>query len=61
MVYENMNELERGLRDFGTRVDVIWAMEMAGKISEEDAYQEIKSLCKELKQIRKSYRKNHES
>jgi len=36
-------------------------MEMAGKISEEDAYQEIKSLCKELKQIRKSYRKNHES
>lgn len=61
MVYENMNELERGLRDFGTRVDVICAMEMAGKISEEDAYQEIKSLCKELKQIRKSYRKNHES
>ena len=61
MVYENMNELERGLRDFGTRVDVICAMEMAGKISEEDAYQEIKSICKELKQIRKSYRKNHES
>jgi len=61
MVYENMNELEKGLRDFGTRVDVICAMEMAGKISEEDAYQEIKSLCKELKQIRKSYRKNHES
>jgi len=61
MVYETMNELEKGLRDFGTRVDVICAMEMAGKISEEDAYQEIKSLCKELKQIRKSYRKNHES
>ena len=45
MVYENMNDFERGLRDFGTRVDVICAMEMAGRISEEDAYQEIKALC----------------
>lgn len=61
MVYENMNDFERGLRDFGTRVDVICAMEMAGKISEEDAYQEIKALCKELKQIRKSYRRHQES
>lgn len=61
MVYENMNDFERGLRDFGTRVDVICAMEMAGKISEEDAYQEIKALCKELKQIRKSYRQHQES
>ena len=57
MVYENMNDFERGLRDFGTRVDVICAMEMSRRISPEDAYQMIKDELKEVKKCRKLYKK----
>ena len=53
MVYENMSEFEKALRDFGTRVDVIVAMEMSQKLDPETAYQEIKGLYKELKKIHK--------
>lgn len=53
MVYENMSEFEKALRDFGTRVDVIVAMEMAQKLDSETAYQEIKSLYKVLKKFHK--------
>jgi len=38
---------------FGTRVDVIIAMEMGDKIDSEIAYQRIKAELKELKKVRK--------
>ena len=38
---------------FGTRVDVIVAMELGDKINSETAYQRIKAELKELKKIRK--------
>lgn len=55
-MYEELNCFEEALKHFGTRVEVITAMEMARKISPEDAYQEIKSELKELKKCRKLYR-----
>jgi hypothetical protein len=56
-MYEDLNELESALAHFGSRVDVICAMEMGGKISEETAYQNIKMELKELKKVRKKYKK----
>ena len=45
---------------FGTRVEVIAAMEMGGRISAEEAYQQIKEELKELKKVRKSWKKEQE-
>ena len=58
-MYEDLDCFETALKHFGTRVDVIIAMEMADKIDSETAYQEIKMELKELKKIRKSWKKDH--
>ena len=42
-MYESLNCFDDALKHFGTRVEVITAMEMANKISSEDAYQQIKA------------------
>ena len=55
-MYEELDTFERALQHFGTRVEVIAAMEMGGRISE-DAYQMIKTEVKELKKVRKQERK----
>ena len=39
---EELDTFERALQHFGTRVEVIAAMEMGDRISAEDAYQMIK-------------------
>ena len=52
-MYEELDSFERALQHFGTRVEVISAMEMSKKISSEDAYQMIKGELKELKKVRK--------
>ena len=57
-MYEELDCFERALQHFGTRVEIISAMEMARKISSEDAYQMIKSELKELKKCRKQFNKN---
>lgn len=59
-MYEDLNDFEKALSYFGTRVDMICAMEMGGKIDPETAYQNIKMELKELKKIRKSYKKEVE-
>jgi len=56
-MYEDLDTLEKALSHFGTRVDVICAMEMGGKINAEIAYQNIKLELKELKKARKKYKK----
>ena len=56
-MYENLDSLEQVLAHFGTRVDIICAMEIGGKIDAETAYKNIKSELKELKKIRKEYKK----
>jgi hypothetical protein len=55
-MYE-LDSFERALAHFGTRVDVIIAMEMGGKLDADSAYKNIKSELKELKRIRKQFKK----
>jgi len=58
-MYEELDSFERALQHFGTRVEIITAMEIANKLSTEDAYKMIKEELKELKQIRKSWKKDN--
>ena len=57
-MYEELDTFERALQHFGTRVEVIAAMEMGGRINAEEAYQQIKEELKELKKVRKSWKKD---
>lgn len=57
-MYEELNSFESALQHFGTRVEIITAMEMANRISTEDAYKMIKEELKEVKQSRKQFKKN---
>ena len=59
-MYEELDTFERALQHFGTRVEVIAAMEMGNRISAEDAYQMIKNELKDLKKLRKSWKKDQE-
>jgi hypothetical protein len=52
-MYENLSEFERALARFGDKVALIAGFEISDKISPEEAYQEIKTLYKELKSLRK--------
>lgn len=55
-MYEELDCFERALQHFGTRVDVIIAMEMGDKIDSETAYKMIKTELKEVKKCRKQYK-----
>jgi hypothetical protein len=57
-MYEELNCFEEALKHFGTRVDVIIAMEMARKLSPEEAYQRIKEELKAVKKCRKQFKKD---
>ena len=59
-MYEELDSFERALQHFGTRVEIITAMEIANKLNTDDAYKMIKEELKELKQIRKSWKKDNE-
>jgi len=52
-MYETLTEFERALARFGDKVGLIAGLEIADKISPEDAYQQIKELYRELKKLRK--------
>ena len=53
MVYNELSDFERALARFGDRCALIAGLEITGKLSPEDAYQEIKTAYKELKSLRK--------
>ena len=55
-MYEDLDCFEKALAHFGTRVDVIIALEMGNKIDAETAYKNIKLELKELKKIRKQHK-----
>jgi len=57
-MYEDLDTFEKALAFFGTRVDIICAMEMGGRIDAELAYKNIKDELKLLKRARKKYKKN---
>ena len=59
-MYEELDSFERALQHFGTRVEIITAMEIANKLNTEDAYKMIKEELKELKKVRKSWKKENE-
>ncbi len=52
-MYEDLSAFERILARFGDKVSLIAGLEVSGKLSPEDAYQQIKVLYKELKVHRK--------
>jgi hypothetical protein len=56
-MYEELDAFEKALAHFGTRVDIIIALEMGGKIDSQSAYKEIKAELKELKKAKKMYAK----
>jgi hypothetical protein len=58
-MYEDLDTFERALQHFGTRVDVIIAMEMSKKLPPEEAYQRIKEEMKAVKLCRKQLKKEH--
>ena len=55
-MYE-LDDFEKALAHFGTRVDIIIALEMGNKIDAQSAYKEIKAELKELKRAKKQYGK----
>jgi len=57
-MYETLTEFERALARFGDKVALIAGLEISDKISPEEAYQQIKNLYKELKQLRKTEKQN---
>ncbi len=56
-MYE-LDDFEKALAHFGTRVDIICALEMGDKIDAQTAYKEIKTELKELKKAKKQYLKD---
>ena len=57
VVYNELDTFERALAHFGTRVEIIVALELGGKLDSETAYQNIKMELKELKKVRKQHNK----
>ena len=57
MAYEHLSAYERALARFGDKVGLIAGFEISGKLSPEDAYQQIKELYKDLKRLRKKERR----
>ena len=53
MPYDNLTEYERALARFGDKCGILASLEISGKISPEDAYQQIRTSYKELKALRK--------
>jgi len=56
-MYE-LDDFEKALAHFGTRVDIIVALELGNKIDAAAAYKEIKAELKELKKAKKHYGKD---
>jgi hypothetical protein len=56
--FYDLNEFEKELFYFKTRIETIISLEIGNKIDADTAYKEIKSLMKDIKKIRKEYKKN---
>ena len=60
-MYELLSEYERALARFGDKCGILASLEISGKITPEDAYQQIKILYKELKNLRKGEKSDWET
>jgi hypothetical protein len=56
----DLDNFEKALAHFGSRVDIIIALEMGGKIDADTAYKNIKMELKQLKKTRKSHKKGED-
>jgi hypothetical protein len=54
----DLDDFEKALAHFGSRVEIIIALELGNKIDAEVAYKNIKLELKELKRARKSHKKD---
>ena len=52
-MYGDLDNFEKALAHFGTRVEIIVALELGDKIDSDSAYKMIKAELKDLKKIRK--------
>lgn len=52
MTYD-LTDFEKGLGNFSDRIEIIVALEIGDKISQEEAYKMIKEEYKKLKKLRK--------
>jgi hypothetical protein len=52
-MYEDLTAYEITLANFGDRAAIIAGLEISNKITPEDAFQSIKEMYKELKELRK--------
>jgi hypothetical protein len=52
-MYEDLSPYEKALANFGDSAAIIAGLEISNKISPEDAFQKIKELYKEIKDLRK--------
>ena len=57
-MYEDLDTFEKALSNFGTRVEIIVALEMGGKLDADTAYKNIKYELKELKRVHKKSKKD---
>ena len=57
-MYAELNCFEEALKHFGTRVEIICALELSQRISSEDAYKMIKEEMREVKKCRKQFKKD---
>ena len=56
-MYEDLSAYERSLARFGDKCALIAGLEITNKITQEQAYQEIKELYRDLKKLRKKERR----
>ena len=59
-MYEELNCFEEALKHFGTRVEVICAMEFSNRISSEDAYIIDRNIDVHIRSIRKKLDKQRD-
>lgn len=59
-MYENLTPYERALARFGDKCALVAGLEVADKISPEEAYQQIKEMYKDLKKLRKQEKETWE-
>jgi hypothetical protein len=52
-MYDDLSPYDRALARFGDKCALLAGLELADKISPEEAYQQIKDMYKELKKLRK--------
>jgi hypothetical protein len=57
----NLSDSEKQLARFGDRVSIIIGLELGGKLSEQEAFEQIKSLYKEIKSNYKNKTKGADS